>query len=69
MPVYRRSPTRTSREPVASVQRRKVRHNNVPQGFKQGLPGFSQLLEIPAVTVDPQNGRLILDRENKGNRA
>lgn len=46
-----------------------ARHNNVPQGFQQGLPGFSQFLNIPAVTVDPNNGRLILDRENKGNRA
>ncbi|HYO13850.1 MAG TPA: hypothetical protein VE685_11710 [Thermoanaerobaculia bacterium] len=41
----------------------------MPQGFQQGLPGFSQLLNIPAVTVDPVSGHLILDREDKGNRA
>lgn len=42
--------------------------NNSPHGgFNKGLPGFSQLLNIPAVTVNA-GGTLDLDRDNVGNR-
>ncbi|MEM7367435.1 MAG: DUF4157 domain-containing protein [Bacteroidota bacterium] len=39
----------------------------VDQGLQQGVPGFSQILNIPAVTVNPQ-GMLELDREDRTNR-
>jgi hypothetical protein len=45
-----------------------ARHNPPNVGFQKGLPGFSQLLEIPAVHVDRLSGRLRLDKEKRRNR-
>ncbi|WP_316632396.1 membrane-targeted effector domain-containing toxin [uncultured Flavobacterium sp.] len=37
-------------------------------GYSKGLPGLSQQLIIPAVKIDPQSKKLVLDKEVKKNR-
>jgi hypothetical protein len=43
-------------------------HSNTDPGLTNGIPGFSQLLKIPAVTFDMGTSELALDPENEGNR-